>query len=115
MALRPVMETLARLRGGEFLDAIAEQLAAVVSGVDLTGKTGTITIKLTIAKATRGGAMVVRDKITATVPTDPPLEAMFFATPEGNLLPEDPRQAKLDLRVAAVPDSGPLKRAAASE
>jgi len=43
--------------------------------------------------------------ITGTVkvskPAEEPMEAMLFATPEGNLVADDPYQQKLDLKVAS--------------
>ena len=32
----------------------------------------------------------------------PAIESLLFATPEGNLMTEDPRQTKLDLKPIAV-------------
>lgn len=103
MAIRPITDTLRQLRHGVFLDEASEALANVVKGVQETGKAGKLTIEINVKKATRGGAMILLDKIKATVPQDAPAETMLFATPEGNLQADDPNQRKLDLK--AVPDA----------
>ncbi len=36
------------------------------------------------------------------------MEAMLFATPEGNLVAEDPHQQKLDLKVASGASDTPV-------
>ena len=49
-------------------------------------------------QATRGGAMLITGKVKLTKPAEEPMEAMLFATPEGNLVADDPHQQKLDLK-----------------
>jgi hypothetical protein len=39
-------------------------------------------------------------KVKLTKPADEPMEVMLFATPEGNLVADDPNQRKLDLKIA---------------
>jgi hypothetical protein len=49
------------------------------------------------------GAIMIRpitDTLRLTKPAEEPLEALLFATPEGNLVADDPHQQKLDLKVA---------------
>jgi hypothetical protein len=98
MSARPIFETLRHLRGGVCLDEASEALADLVRCVDATGKPGKLTIELTLKKATRGGALVAVDKVTVKKPAEQPMETLFFANAEGNLLTENPAQGKLELR-----------------
>ena len=49
------------------------------------------------------GAMAVKADVSITKPKGLPPESLLWATPEGNLIGEDPRQTKLDLK-AVAPD-----------
>jgi hypothetical protein len=108
MGYRPITDTLRHLRGGQLIDECSEALAGVVQAVDATGKSGKLTIELTIKKISRSGALDIVDKVTARAPEDQPLSTLMFPTPEGNLLTEDPRQQKLELRPVAVPTADSL-------
>lgn len=99
MTARPITDTLRHIGGGVFIDTASDKMAELVAAVDSSGKAGKLTMEVTIKKATRGGAMLVTGKVRLTKPAEEPLETMLFATPEGNLVTEDPNQAKLDLKV----------------
>lgn len=112
MALKPFTETLRHVRGGMLLDEASEKLAEIVKAVDITGKAGRITIELQVKKLSRSGALEIIDKITSKAPTEAPLTTMMYSTPEGNLITEDPRQQKLDLksvRAVGAADITPIK------
>ena len=82
----------------------------MVAAVDASGKSGSIDLKIKMKKATRGGAMHVTGTVKLNKPAEEPMEAMLFATPEGNLTVDDPHQQKLDLRnVAGATDAQPAK------
>lgn len=55
--------------------------------------------------------MHVTGKLRVTKPAEEPMEAMLFATPEGNLVAEDPHQQKLDLKQVPAQAEPQLKRA----
>lgn len=99
---RSIIDTLRHLEGGVFLDEVSDALAEAVKAVDATGKAASITIKVDVRRAT-AGAMAVRGTFSLKKPSEPPIEALLFPTPEGNLLTEDPNQKKLDLRPIAAP------------
>lgn len=109
--VRPITDVLRHLRGGCLIDDASEDMAELVKAVDSTSKTGKLTIEITVRKAT-AGAMAITGKVVCKKPTEPVPEALMFSTPEGNLLTEDPRQNKLDLKPvsAAAPA---LKQASA--
>lgn len=96
------LHTISTLHAGSLAEDANDHLKALVSAVESTGKAGTITITLSVRKAT-AGALAVKGKVTAKMPKEQDLEALLFPTPEGNLLTEDPRQQKLDIRPIAAP------------
>ena len=54
--------------------------------------------------------MTVTGKATLSKPAEAPMEALLFVTPEGNLVPDNPNQQKLNLKTVDVP-AAPLKTA----
>ncbi len=97
-----ILQTISSLHAGLLADEANDKLQDLVKAVDTTGKAGTLTITLSVRKAT-AGALAVKGKVAAKLPAEPDLEALLFPTPEGNLLTEDPRQQKLDIRPIAAP------------
>jgi len=101
MSARPITDTLRHIGGGVFIDTASDKLSELVSAVESSGKSGKIDLTVTVKKATRGGAMHITGKVKLTKPAEEPFEALLFATPDGNLVADDPHQQKLDLKVAA--------------
>ncbi|SAK53219.1 hypothetical protein AWB78_01305 [Caballeronia calidae] len=115
MSARPITDTLRLIGGGTLIDTASDQMNDLVRAIDENGGTGKLVIEVTVKKATRGGAMLVTGKTTLKKPADEPMEAMLFATPDGNLLADDPRQQKLDLkRVESASDAPPVALKTAS-
>lgn len=98
--VRPITDTLRHIGGGIFIDTASDKMNELVAAVDSSGKPGKLTIEVKVKKATRGGAMHITGSVKLTKPAEEPMEAMLFATPEGNLVADDPKQEKLDLKVA---------------
>jgi hypothetical protein len=115
MNVRPITDTLRALRNGHFIDEASEELARVVNSVAETGKSGKLVIEITVKKAGQGrnSALSVQGSATAKLPKQPVDDTLMFPTPDGNLLTEDPRQQKLDLKVAAVPTADSVTSSAA--
>ncbi|WP_078198584.1 hypothetical protein [Cupriavidus necator] len=108
MSTRPITDTLRHIGGGVFIDLASDKMNELVNAVDTTGKSGKLTLEVSVKKATRGGAMHITGKVTLKKPAEDALEAMLFATPEGNLVADDPRQQKLDLKnVSSAIDTPP--------
>ncbi|WP_169294637.1 hypothetical protein [Advenella sp. EE-W14] len=105
MAQIPFEQTIQRIRSGMLCLEATEQLAQVVKAVEETGKPGELNIKITIKRLGRSGALDISDKVTSKVPKEQPITTMMFVSPEGNLLTEDPRQSKLDLKTVPVTGS----------
>lgn len=107
MGTRPITDTLRLLDEGAFLDRCSDQLARLVRSVEETGKPGKLQITLGLKRGAKG-ALLIAPEVTVKVP-EPKLEAtMLYATVEGNLTTENPRQQKLDLR-QVDPDTGELR------
>jgi hypothetical protein len=106
--IRPITDTLRHIGGGVFIDTASDKLAELVAAVDSSGKQGRIDLAITVKKATRGGAMHITGKVKLTKPAEDAMEAMLFATPEGNLVTEDPYQRNLELKsVPGATDATP--------
>lgn len=110
MAARPITDTLRYLQGGTFMDEASEQLAELVSAVNSTGKGGKITLEISVKKMSKGACGVI-GKIKLSKPLEAPDATLMFPTPEGNLLTEDPRQSKLELKQVPAATPAPLKQA----
>lgn len=85
-------------RRGETLSDLGEALREVTEAVKLTGKAGSFSLKVKIRPASKGGAMIVEDSVTTSLPKTEAEGSIFFADDEGNLLREDPNQKTLPLR-----------------
>lgn len=105
MSARPITDVLRKIAGGVLLDRTSDQFADLVRTIDASGGSGTLTLVLTVKKASRGGAMLVTGKCATKKPADDPLEAMLYATSDGNLVADDPRQEKLDLKSVESADT----------
>lgn len=109
---RPITDTLRHIGGGVFIDTASNKLAELVAAVDQSGKQGKVTLDITVKKATRGGAMHITGKVQLTKPAEEAMEALLFATPDGNLVAEDPNQMKLELKQINDTTSTELKKVA---
>jgi hypothetical protein len=110
MSTRPITDTLRHIGGGVFIDTASDKMAELVAAVDSTGRAGKLTLEVKVKKATRGGAMHITGTYKLTKPAEEPMEAMLFATPEGNLVADDPHQQKLDLKpVPGATDTPPAQ------
>ena len=107
---KPINENLRELRieneDGDLipvLDHAGEEFGKLINAVVTNGKAGSITMKIDIKPST-AGALAVKATVVSKIPKGLPPESLLWPTPEGNLMAEDPRQTKLDLKpVAADP------------
>lgn len=107
---KPITDTLHHIGGGGFITTATDQLAQLVKLVQETGRTGKLDLTIAVKKATRGGAMHITGKIKLTKPQEEPMEAMLFATDDGGLTQDNPRQHKLDLKVVVDKETGEIKQ-----
>lgn len=104
---RPFHETLHHLCNGTLLSEASDALAALVLAVDATGKPGKLTIEINLRKL-NSATMAASGKVKLISPKEPDVETLFFPSPEGTLLTEDPRQGKLPLKAVAMPSAADL-------
>lgn len=82
------------------IDVASEKLAEIIQSVVAHNKAGSLTLKVDIKPST-AGALAIKAGVSIKKPLGLPPEALLWPTPDGNLLTEDPRQQKLELK--AVP------------
>lgn len=97
---RPFFETLRELRAGRTLEDLTDELAAIVTAVKATGKSGELIFRLKV-KPPKSGAisyLTLEDQITSKVPKLDRGDTVFFPTADGGLSRNDPTQGELALR-----------------
>lgn len=104
---RSLLETLHHLNNGTLFSDASDELASLVKAVDQTGKPGKLIIEISLRKL-NGLTMAANGKLVVKAPKEPDMETLFFPTPEGNLLTEDPRQGKLQLKAVPLPSAADL-------
>ncbi|WP_373753621.1 hypothetical protein [Neisseria weixii] len=77
---------------------LSEKLAEVIKAAELTGKVGAITIQLKFKTKGNTGQIEIQPIIKANIPEYERGTAIMFATSEGNLQLNDPRQLDLPLK-----------------
>ena len=90
------------------MDAAGAKFSELVNAVTANNKAGTLTLKIAVKPST-DGALAVKAEVSITKPKGLPPESLLWATPEGNLMAEDPRQTKLELRDVTPAPSRELK------
>lgn len=106
----PFSQQLAFLSKGSLDAELTQALADVVKAVRETGKAGSVTLTLKVGMLNQRdeNAVKVSPAVKITTPKLPPYESVMFSTADGDLLRDDPKQRKLDLREVAAPARGPL-------
>lgn len=94
------------------LDHAGDKLSELIAAVVTTGKAGSLALKIDI-KSSTAGALAVKADVKITKPKGLPAESLLWPTPENNLMDEDPRQTKLDLKPVAKEPARELKTVAA--
>lgn len=108
MPTRLFTDVMRDMRFGETLDEISEEFNKLVTAVESTGKQGELTFKVKL-KPSSSGAIEVIDDISSKIPKLPKGTSLFFATPEGNLVRNNPRQDDLPGLKEVSTNTQPLK------
>jgi hypothetical protein len=97
--VRPFADVLLEVNRGRSHAELSDLLRELVTRVTATGKGGslTYTLKIEPLKNAGDGALQVTDNVTAKMPSEPRQTAIFFATEDGQLVREHPRQPRLPL------------------
>lgn len=93
--------TLCRLAGGDLVAGLEDDLKTLAAQVLLTGKKGKVVLTLAM-KPDSYKKVVVATDVKLTAPKTPPEPSVLFSTPSGQLLPRDPEQMDLDLKVVSI-------------
>ncbi|QKJ65261.1 hypothetical protein HQN60_00075 [Deefgea piscis] len=110
--MRTATDVIRDIRGGEMVDELGQNLADLTNAVVATGKKGHISIKISISPASKGDcAVTVIDEIKANIPQLAKSETLMFASFDGSLSRQDPRQRNLELQ-AVTTTTSPLHKAA---
>jgi len=81
------------------MDLAGAKFAELIAAVTATNKVGILTLKIDVRPST-AGALAVKADVSIRKPKGLPAESLLWATPDGNLIAEDPRQKKLELQEA---------------
>jgi hypothetical protein len=94
--MRLITDIMRELRRGRVLDIASERLQEVVRAVDLTGKSGEVTITLKVKPEKGGGAAkTLQPSVKAKVPEVELSEGIFFSDDSGDLHRTDPDQREM--------------------
>lgn len=108
MGIRPFTDVLRDMRFGETLDELGEEFNKLVQAVENTGRAGEMTFSIKLKPST-AGAIELTDAIKVKLPPPQKGTSLFFATPEGNLVRNDPRQADIPGLKQVEASNKPLK------
>ena len=92
--MKPFTDTLNAMRFGTLTDDLTKELHELTKQCANTQRTGSITLTLSLRPG-KGGQIEVFDDIKVKLPKPERGSSIMFATPEGNLQREDPRQREL--------------------
>lgn len=93
------------------MDVAGAKFSELIGAVCAHQKAGKLTLKIDVKPST-AGAIAVKADVSITKPKGMPAESLLWATPENNLIAEDPKQKKLDLKVVASEPVRELKSVA---
>lgn len=99
---RAFVDVVRQLDGGACYENLTAQLAEIVQGVIATRKMGELSLKLSV-KPNGENSVSITESVKLKVPEPPRAQTIFFTTVDGDLLRDDPRQAKLPLRSVDEP------------
>lgn len=92
---RDFTDLLVELDEGQTHEHLTAELRRLVQAVQETNKAGALVLTLNVKKSERGKTLIVNPKVVVKIPTPSSNATMFYATEEGSLQREDPRQMTL--------------------
>lgn len=90
-------QVLQGLRRGQTRAELDEELTKLVNRCRETGKVGDLTLKIKV-RPDDESVVSLEDQVTTKLPEFPRGKSIFFATPDGVLTRDDPRQKDLHLK-----------------
>ncbi len=105
---------LQELRDGKTHIELTNGITELLSAVAVTGKAGSITLKIDVKPASKGSEVdkvMIIDKITTTLPKPERGSDFYWLTDDNELSRNHPKQSSLDLREAPTAKPSTLKEA----
>ena len=106
-------QTLIEINNGATVTELSQALEQVVAAVRATGKSGSITLIVKVAPASKGSTnvLLIESQVKTKLPEPERGMTIFYATDDNRLVRNDPRQQQLPLRVVEFdqPPKGELK------
>lgn len=81
---------------GKTHDELSRAMRDLLVAIDQTGKSGSITLKVTVVPGGAPGAVVVTDEVKSSLPRGERPKSIFFVDEHMRLQRNDPRQMSLD-------------------
>lgn len=104
-------ETILQINNGATVAELSEALEKVVAAVRLAGKSGSITLTLKVAPASKRSTdvLMVESQVRMKLPEPERGVSIFYATEDNRLVRNDPKQQQLPLRVVDIEQPKQLK------
>jgi hypothetical protein len=97
-------ETILQMNNGATVAELSEALEKVVAAVRAAGKTGSITLTIKVAPASKGNTdvLMVESQVRTRLPEPDRGMTIFFATTDNRLVRNDPKQQMLPLKIVDI-------------
>lgn len=106
---KPFPDTLNSMRYGTLVDDLTKAMTELTAKCADTGRAGELTLKL-VLKPGKGGQIEVFDEIKVKTPKEEKGSSIFFATPDGNLTRDDPKQLSIEGLRSVDMTTGEMRR-----
>jgi hypothetical protein len=95
---RPFMDFLREHRTGITHDMLSDALQELVAAVTQEGKAGKLVLTIGVKPLGKNDGLEVSAMVECKPPKETAGTAIFFPTPDNNLVRQDPRQQAMELR-----------------
>ena len=97
-------ETILQMNNGATVTELSEALEHVVAAVRAAGKSGSLTLTIKVAPASKKSTdvLMVESQVKTKLPEPDRGMTIFYATDDNRLVRSDPKQQMLPLRVVAI-------------
>lgn len=110
--VRPLADILLDLNRGRTHSEASVRMQELVAAVMETGRKGSLSIVITVAKSKASGQVEILDEVRCKTPQPDRAASIFFVDDDANLTRHDPHQLELELRdVSADRADTPLREA----
>jgi hypothetical protein len=94
-------ETILQMNNGATVAELSDALDRVVAAVRAAGKSGSLTLTIKVAPASKGSTdvLMVESQVKSKLPEGDRGMTIFFATDDNKLVRSDPKQQQLPLRI----------------